>query len=519
MSGKIAAALLCLLCSLPAHAGAEQPATVSALPPSELSARIADDARQVHRLRERLRATVGFARSRPDLFPPAASALRMPGRQAREEIVGAWKSMLDATLALDSLGRFYESFHRLEGSARAQAFAVERAAFLARYRFALEFIGLAETNPALAPILNDPVPDLGLAEDSYARYKFMFLNVAAAARCGVLASVAKALPADPSPAPLDDGIAEDEARILAIGAWDGQLLTAKNVLAVVADGGYAAWFPVQAGVSEWMGDTKVKRRHTDLVTHEQIRSLQPALRPGDILLERREWYLSNVGLPGFWPHAALYVGTPAERRSFFGGPQVQAWVRARGGADGDLEKLLERRHPAAYALAVRAQEAGHAPRVLEAMSEGVVFTTIEHSASCDSLAVLRPRLQPVEIAEALLRAFGYSGRPYDFDFDFLTDDALVCTELVYKAYEPSPGYRGLRFALGTVLGRPVVPANGIARQFDQEYGTDAQQTDLLLFLDGQEREGRAVEAPLEEFRRSVLRPKWHVVTQAAGPPR
>ncbi len=73
------------------------------------------------------------------------------------------------------------------------------------------------------------------------------------------------------------------------------------------------------------------------------------------------------------------------------------------------------------------------------MSEGVIFTTLEHSADCDSLAALRPRLPRREKAQAILRAFHYAGRPYDFNFDFGTDAELVCTELIYKAYEPAGG--------------------------------------------------------------------------------
>jgi hypothetical protein len=162
----------------------------------------------------------------------------------------------------------------------------------------------------------------------------------------------------------------------------------------------------------------------------------------------------------------------------------------------------------AYAASAEPQEHGHAPRVLEAMSEGVVFTTIEHSAACDSLAVLRPRLSKAQKAAALVRSFRYQGRPYDFNFDFRTDAALVCTELVYKGYEKS-----LQFGLVEMLGRPVLPANEIVKQFAASYGTAAQQFDLVLFLDGHEGQGKAVPAGVEEFRQSCRRPKWHIVTQ------
>jgi hypothetical protein len=151
------------------------------------------------------------------------------------------------------------------------------------------------------------------------------------------------------------------------------------------------------------------------------------------------------------------------------------------------------------------------------MSEGVVFTTLEHSAGCDSLAVLRPRLPKTDRAQALARALHYAGRPYDFDFDFATDARLVCTELVYKSYEPAAGMIGLKFPLVEMLGRKVTPANELVKQFDVQYGTADQQYDLILFLDGQERKGRAVEASLADFRASWQRPKWHVLVQPEKP--
>jgi hypothetical protein len=124
------------------------------------------------------------------------------------------------------------------------------------------------------------------------------------------------------------------------------------------------------------------------------------------------------------------------------------------------------------------------------------------------VAALRPRLPAVEKAAAILRAFGYAGRLYDFNFDFRTDTALVCSELVYKAYEPGPGRQGLRLALDEVLGRPVLPPSEIARLFDAEFGTPAVQLEFVRFLDGRRANGVAVERDVEAFRQSWRQPKW-----------
>ena len=119
-------------------------------------------------------------------------------------------------------------------------------------------------------------------------------------------------------------------------------------------------------------------------------------------------------------------------------------------------------------------------------------------------------------AIALLRAFAYAGRPYDFDFDFQTDASLVCTELIYKSYEPSARYKGISIAPQIIVGRLAIPANDYAVNFDREYGHANQQWDLVAFLDGNERQGRATEGDVEQFRASGQRAKWHVLLPEAN---
>ena len=147
---------------------------------------------------------------------------------------------------------------------------------------------------------------------------------------------------------------------------------------------------------------------------------------------------------------------------------------------------------------------------MEAMSEGVLFTTAEHSLAADYAAAIRPRISRLEVAKAIEKAFEYYGRPYDFDFDFYTDTSIVCSELVYKAYEPRAQAKGVSFPLEKIMGRMTLPPNTMVRQFDEQFGRDEQQTDFVWFLDGHETTGSAVWSDLNAFRDSWRRPKWDI---------
>ena len=267
----------------------------------------------------------------------------------------AWQRFLDYLLALGSTEKYHAGFYRLKPSDREDSFVIGCAAMIARYRASLEFIERIEKNPELPKVLNDAVPELGLPAGTYSRLKLQILNVAMASEFAAREVMLKTFSDGRQP-----GIAQGDLTGCrpdsGFRAQQCAVLTAKNALKVIQEKAESAWLPVQSGVAEWMGDTKVYRPRESLMAPGQIAGLRTQLQPGDILLERRDWYLSNIGLPGFWPHAALYLGTPAERRVFFDDAEVRAWAKTQGQADGDFGNV------AADPLPGRLRKAGRIAR-------------------------------------------------------------------------------------------------------------------------------------------------------------
>lgn len=489
----------------------------------ELEARITSDIHQIEVERKGLREVIEYLGKQREIFPrERPKQPRLLRREEKERLWAAWQRFLDYSITLDSLEDYHRHFARLKGAARDDSLLIGTAAMYTGYRAALEFISQAEVNSELHKVLNDPVPELGLPGGTYAKLKFKYLNLAIATQFTAREVLLKTVSGERRKE-LRAMIQQDADFLWKGAGGRGHVLTAKNALKVIQDTASAGWLPIQTGVSEWMGHTKVYRLNQPLITLKQIRQMQSRLLPGDIVLERREWYLSNIGLPGFWSHAALYIGTPEERRAFFADDATKAWVQTQDKSAADFEDLLRMRFAEKYQRMLDHRDAPVYPnqsdpapdpvRIIEAISEGVSFHSLEHSAACDSLVVLRPRLPNPERAQALFRAFAYVGRPYDFDFDFSTDAKLVCTELIYKCYEPAAGLKGLRFPTVEMLGRQVTPANEFVKQFDQQFCDKQQQTDMVLFLDGREAQKKAVEGTVEEFRKSWARPKWHVWLQ------
>lgn len=195
------------------------------------------------------------------------------------------------------------------------------------------------------------------------------------------------------------------------------------------------------GLQKWGGnlvaDRYVRLGHRPALPTDIARSLRSLLLPGDVIIVRKEYALTNYFLPGYWPHAALYLGDAGSLRPLDTGVKDEHRPRWR--------RLLE--------AAGDGEE-----RVFESMKDGVLVRSLESPFASDSVVVLRPRLQVSDVGRALGRVLPHEGKAYDFDFDFRRADRLVCTEVVYRAYE---GVGDLHLPLTVRAGRPTLSGSDL----------------------------------------------------------
>lgn len=189
-----------------------------------------------------------------------------------------------------------------------------------------------------------------------------------------------------------------------------------------------------------LAEKYVRLGHQPHLPEEIRQQLVHILQPGDLLVVRKEFAITNYFLPGYWPHAALYLGT-ASQQERLGLSDIDAIQRpwSQVAASRDDEKPLE---------------------VLESMKDGVHLRSLDSPYRCDSLVVLRFPCQAPDIGEALSRALGHVGKPYDFSFDFGRSDQLVCTEVAYRGFE---GVAGIEFPLVQRAGRPTLSGSDLIK--------------------------------------------------------
>ncbi len=500
---------------------------VYALSPKEFQAQAKRDLATVHLYADSLRRLQRSLDQHTGLLDRGAKVPYTPEQKAA--LLSTWGAFFSYFISIEAIRQRYQGFAvaapPTDVARHLWGYALTHTSLTTQLAHGLTFARRFAGNQQLEVLLDEPNAEFGVPHRAFAALKERAIHVGAATK--LLAGDAygkQALPRMKKHRLLEDlelAWAVREMQLNAQVARDellhrGVTLFARQAGDILKDSTLGALFPVQKGVAGWMGDTRVLREGRPLIKKEQALALTAKMEPGDILVARQNWFLSNIGLPGFWPHAELYLGTPGElAASFDADEEVRKWVAAQAPEAGTFTGFLQAKWPDKYQqYATGTDLLGQGPiRVIESISEGVSFTSIEHAMMVDYLGVMRPRLPRLEKAKAIARAFAYQGRPYDFDFDFLSDSGLVCTELVWKSYARSADMKGLAFPLVEVAGRQTLPANELVKRFDLELDSPARQLDFVAFLDGREGLAAAVLADVAAFRKSHERLKWDVAQQ------
>jgi hypothetical protein len=137
--------------------------------------------------------------------------------------------------------------------------------------------------------------------------------------------------------------------------------------------------------------------------------LQTTLRSGDILLEKTPFRLTDKLIPGYWGHAAVWIGSEEELR------ELGIWD----------DPLVKKYH----------NEIKAGNLVVEALRSGVEMNPLSRFLNIDSLGILRrPDLTKEEQKRIVLQSLRQVGKSYDFNFDVESMEKVYCSKLIYIAY-------------------------------------------------------------------------------------
>lgn len=186
------------------------------------------------------------------------------------------------------------------------------------------------------------------------------------------------------------------------------------------------------GFGNMVGLVETRRGKLHHLPDAEKQALAREFRPLDILLEKTPFRLTDKMIPGHYGHVAVWLGSEEELRALGAweriAPKYQAQIRAGG-------------------------------RIVEALRGGVTISTLDHFLNIDDLLVLRDTraLDDGYRRAAIHTALEQVGKEYDFNFDVMTHQRIVCSELAYVVFPD------VQWPLQKTLGRYTLSPDNVAQ--------------------------------------------------------
>jgi len=161
-------------------------------------------------------------------------------------------------------------------------------------------------------------------------------------------------------------------------------------------------------VSENIGNTAglVETREGKLYKNDLVTAnVGATLTPGDILVERTPFRLTDKLIPGYWGHIAVYIGTENDLKD------MGIWT--------DINVTYQ-------------QNILDGKLIVEALRDGVQLNSVAHFLNVDDLAIMHDANETdQERIERIKLVIKQLGKAYDFEYDIEDNSKIVCSELVY----------------------------------------------------------------------------------------
>jgi hypothetical protein len=251
---------------------------------------------------------------------------------------------------------------------------------------------------------------------------------------------------------------------------------------------YVAIFPVQKYIMVSISRLEFTQRKGKFITDAELKEIKSSLEPGDILLKRNDWQATNLGISGFWTHTGIYIGSLEALDEYFSDVEVLKGQR--------FSHKLREANEKVYEVLLKNSDLS----VIEAIEEGVVIKPLSNIAKVDYFSAVRPRISKEEKMNAILKAYSFVGRPYDFFLNMESNDAFVCSEVIYKSFE-----RSIPFEVEKKLGKKIVLPNSVVKKFSQDRHKENRKLDFVLFYDLSLKTRKAFKSTEEEFSKSYKR--------------
>lgn len=181
------------------------------------------------------------------------------------------------------------------------------------------------------------------------------------------------------------------------------------------------------------------------IDNSSLKKSYSLLEPGDVLLQRREWQLTNVGIPGFWTHSAIMLKEKNDLITYF--------------SEIIDEEALLKKFKAVNSLFFEDYFNSSKPlAVIESNRDGVILQSHKDSNQADYLSAFSPKKEKEDRLNMILEAVKHYKKPYDYNFDYIDNKSIACSELVYRSLKAID----VNLPLVQTVGRVIVSPQQIA---------------------------------------------------------